>query len=161
MCSRHYQQWRKENPSDVRRTASKHDTLPERVAMHSQPAPGGCIVWTGYLNESLPWLGVKGKGVNVRRHVLGAIQPPPGRRYFASTTCGTPRCVNPDHLEWLPVSKPADYVIDDTTAERLVTEYKAGTLNVAKEARDLKVSRPTIYRAMERRGFHGHEEGKQ
>lgn len=158
MCSRHYQKWRKDNADQVRTTARRTDTLAERVAMHSHPAPGGCIVWTGYMNEGLPWLGIEGKGVNVRRAMLTQRTPVPQEgRWFAAPRCNTENCVSPDHLEWSRVSRPTEYAVSDEDADALVAAYKDGSLNVAKEARRLGVSRPTIYRAMERRGFTEHQ----
>lgn len=158
LCGAHYQQWRHENPDQIRATATNADSLPERIAMHSQPGENGCIVWTGYLSNGLPWLNIKGRGVNVRRAVLDEVDPKRTRSpRFAVTTCDTPNCVAPDHLRWSEHSTEVVTAVPNDEAEQLVADHKAGVLNVAKAARRLGVTRPTIYRAMERLGYSGHK----
>ena len=125
--------------------------------MHSQPGENGCIDWVGYLSNGLPWLNIRGRGINVRRAVLNELDPQRKRTpRFAVTTCDNTACINPDHLRWSEHSTEVVTAVPVDEAEQLVAEHKAGTLNVAKAARRLGVTRPTIYRAMERLGYRGH-----
>jgi hypothetical protein len=78
---------------------------------------GDCLIWTGWLSYGSPkvvhahWreLGLRTKGVSVRRELTEAIKGRPMRkRMFAMTTCGDERCVNPEHLvqrTWSQVMK--------------------------------------------------------
>lgn len=68
---------------------------------------GDCLIWTGWLSYGSPkvvhahWreLGLRTKGVSVRRELTEAIKGRPMRkRMFAMTTCCDERCVNPAHL---------------------------------------------------------------
>lgn len=152
LCSKHYQRWRKEHPEEVRRTAREDDTLAERVALHSEATPDGCIRWVGYFNEGVPWLAIGGRGVNVRRALLAEIVPAPKGRYMAAQTCDTPNCIATDHLHWEQVTAAPDPAISAEDGARLAEQYVEGTLNVAAAARRFDVSRPTIYRALERAG---------
>lgn len=60
---------------------------------------GDCLVWLGACANGHPAHSVNGRAALVRRTLWEATHGPiePGR--IIRCTCGTPKCVNPDHLE--------------------------------------------------------------
>jgi len=60
---------------------------------------GTCWIWQGAINQGMPVARDRDRIVNVRRHIAGYLRGEIVLGKLASTTCGTPRCCAPAHIE--------------------------------------------------------------
>lgn len=94
-CGTHHQRWRL--------TGSTADpikaTRVERFWSHFEREPGGCWLWTGYLDRD--GYGKFGRFRSARFSYAFLVAPIPDR-YEVDHLCRNRSCVNPSHLEAVP-----------------------------------------------------------
>lgn len=105
MCSMHYMQWKRRNPSAVR-PVIRHGSMFDRVIARSELV-GSCWVYQGAAKNKYGYAQIAKTtaGVMVRRPVYrvvweGLVGPCP-EGLVPDHLCRAPRCVNPDHLDWV------------------------------------------------------------
>jgi hypothetical protein len=144
------------------------DTLPDWLADAIRKRTieeGDCLIWQGWVSGGSPkmvrpgWreLGLKTKGVSVRREIAAAIKKQPIRkRMFPMTSCGDERCVNPAHVvqrNWSQLMKAAADKSDYTIRARKVSQARRRNSRLTPEAvADIKAA-PTCAEAAKKHGI--------
>lgn len=99
LCVGHYSQLRAGRPLAVLRVVCA-GSVGERLAAHSAPTRGGCIIWTASRNkDGYGEICVDGSKQYAHRVAYELAHGPIEPGMQVDHTCHTPACVRPDHLQ--------------------------------------------------------------